>query len=93
MNPPDASRQFTHRTYEALIARAAGLLGGFAANILIARSLGAEGKGLLAILIVWRRPVGKSRFQLSQSRLRSFTGTIRGHHFAGAVFGSAPPPP
>jgi O-antigen/teichoic acid export membrane protein len=53
MNPPDASRQFARLTYEALIARAAGLLGGLAANILIARSLGAEGKGLLAILAVW----------------------------------------
>lgn len=53
MNPSDASRQFARLTYEALMARGAGFLGGFAANILIARSLGAEGKGLLTILAVW----------------------------------------
>lgn len=53
MSPPDSSRQFARLAYEALFARAAGLLGGFAANVLVARSLGAEGKGLLTILAVW----------------------------------------
>jgi len=53
MNPPDSSRQFARLTYEAIFARAVGLLGGFAANIMIARSLGAGGKGLLTTLAVW----------------------------------------
>lgn len=53
MSQPDSSRQFARLTYGALFARAAGLLGGFVANIMIARSLGAEGKGLLTILNVW----------------------------------------
>jgi len=53
MTLPDSSRQFTRLTYGAFLARAAGLLGSFAANIMIARSLGAAGKGLLTILTVW----------------------------------------
>ncbi len=53
MSIPDSSRQFTRLTVGALFARGAGLVGSFVANIMIARALGADGKGILTTLGVW----------------------------------------
>lgn len=53
MHSVESSRQFTRLTFGALFARAAALAGSFAANVMIARCIGAEGKGVLTTFGLW----------------------------------------